>query len=552
MTTRNENSNGRAPQSGVPSYSPRPSRRLFLAGAGGVAAAAALAACTDGGSTPAPIGGSPGGTPKRGGNFRLGVTGGGAKDIIDAQTVNTEADGARVYTAFETLLSRDDNFKLTQDGLAQSVEADNATQYTINLRKGIEFHNGKTLTADDVIYSLRRVGDKANGLPGYSQTGSMDLANLKKVDEYTVRLPLLTPDSTTPAKLAQYNFMIVPDGYKAYTDSIATQVGTGAFKFQSFTPGRESVSERNPNYWREGEPYFDTVTISNFSDGTARLNALLSGQIDAMSDIPTAQLATVKSRGRNVVESDGGFWIPLCMASDTPPFDDPRVRQAFRLIVDRKAMLNQVASGQGMLGNDLTSPYDKAYLSSAPQRERDIDKAKALLKEAGKEGLTVDLYTTDAINGMISVATVFAQQAKDAGVTVNVKNIPGDAYWSDYYIKSSFFTIYWGTWDYLPHVQSTRVPGAVWNETHWPPKTGKGSTTFMELYHKALAEVDETKRIAIEKEMQQIEYDEGGYIIPFFPKRFDGYAANLRGVAPSKLTWGLGNFGHGFRSIWFD
>ena len=187
MTTRNENSNGRAPQSGVPSYSPRPSRRLFLAGAGGVAAAAALAACTDGGSTPAPIGGSPGGTPERGGNFRLGVTGGGAKDIIDAQTVNAEADGAPVYTAFETLLSRDDKFKLTQDGLAQSVEADNATQYTINLRKGIEFHNGKTLTADDIIYSPAAGATKPMDCP-VQPDGSMDLANLKKVDEYTVRL----------------------------------------------------------------------------------------------------------------------------------------------------------------------------------------------------------------------------------------------------------------------------------------------------------------------------------------------------------------------------
>src|SRR6266496_6779179 len=108
----------------------------------------------------------------------------------------------------------------------------------------------------------------------------MDVAGMKKLDKYTVRLPLKTPDSTIPQTLGSYTFSVVPTGYKAYP---APQNGTGAYKLKSFTPGQQSVHERNPNYWRSGEPYFDTVTVTDFSDSTAQVNGLLGGQIGRAS-----------------------------------------------------------------------------------------------------------------------------------------------------------------------------------------------------------------------------------------------------------------------------
>src|SRR6266571_5718368 len=265
------------------------SRRQVVTSAAGLVVVGGLAAACGGGSTPSGGGGGGcggGGNPKRGGNFRLGVTGGGSKDIMDGQNIITKPDQARLVTAFETLLLFDDNYKLTTDGLAESVTADNPKQYTIRLKKGIEFSNGKTLTADDVLYSFQRIGTKGNGLTGYAATATMDIAGIKKLDKYTVRLPLKSPDSTVPQTLASYTFGIVPAGYKAYP---APQVGTGAYKLKLFTPGQQSVSERNPNYWRSGEPYFDTVTIIDFSDSTAQVNGLLGGQIDAMTDLPASQ-----------------------------------------------------------------------------------------------------------------------------------------------------------------------------------------------------------------------------------------------------------------------
>ena len=109
-----------------------------------------------------------------------------------------------------------------------------------------------------MIYSLQRIADPKNGLTGQAATGTMDIKNMKKVDKYTVQLPLLSADSTIPQTLASYTFGIVPVGYKTYP---APQIGTGPYKLKSFSPGQQSVSERNPNYWRSGEPYFDTVTI---------------------------------------------------------------------------------------------------------------------------------------------------------------------------------------------------------------------------------------------------------------------------------------------------
>jgi len=525
------------------------SRRQLFVGAGGVALAGTLAACS--GDSPSPSGsGSPTGSPKRGGNFRLGVTGGGSKDLFDGQNIVTKPDQARLVSAFETLLTFDDEYQLQTDGLAESVEADNPKQFTIRLRSGIEFQDGKTLTADDVIYSLQRIGTQANGLTGFAATASMDIKNVKKMDDLTVRLPLLSPDSTIPQTLASYTFGIVPVGYEGFNGDASTQIGTGPYKLQSFTPGQESVSERNPNYWRgDGSPYFDTVTITDFADATAQVNALQGGQIDAMTDLPAAQVAAVEAKGLRVLNSPTGGWVPLCMAIDMAPFDDNRVRQAMRLIVDRQGMIDQIASGFGTIANDLYAPFDEGYFSDLPQREQDIDQAKSLLKAAGQEGLTVDLHTTPGASGMVPLATVFATQAKEAGVTVNVKNDPN--YYGDAYLKLAFSVDFWGTRGYLNQVQQGSLPTSPYNETHWPPTSGEGSN-FGDLYQQALAATDDAKRIEIMHEMQQLEYDLGGYIIPFFNNLIDGYAANVAGLSPSKGTLNLAGFGHGYRTIWFS
>ena len=294
--------------------------------------------------------------------------------------------------------------------------------------------------------------------------------------------------------------------------------------------------------------YFDTVTITDFSDATAQINALKGGQIDAMTDLPANQVNAVKSSGVEALISQTGGWIPICMAIDMPPFNDPKVRQAMRLIVDRQQILDQLGSGYGQVANDLYAPFDEGYSKDLPQRAQDIEQAKSLLKSAGKEGLKVDLHTTNGASGMVELASVFASQAKAAGVTINVKNDPN--YYGDAYLKLAFSVDFWGTRGYLNQVQQGSLPNSPYNETHWPPKSGTGSD-FGDLYKQALAETDSAKRIEIEQQMQKYEYDIGGYIIPYFNSLIDGHSSKVMGLSPSKGTLNLAGFGHGFRTIWF-
>ena len=542
----------RSPDAGIDLDRLSLSRRELLMGAGGVLLAGGLAACGgSGSSSSAGSGGSstPAGTPKKGGNFRLGVTGGGASDIIDGQSIVTKPDQTRLIGSWETLLTYDEDYVLGTDGLAEEVDSSVPGQVDVRLRSGIEFNNGKTLTADDVIYSIQRILNPKEGLFGAAGLGSVDPKNLKKMDANTVRIGLKQPDSTIPDQLGQYFNGIVPVGYERKGD--LKYVGTGPYKIQSFTAGQQSVAVRNPNYWRPASegPWFDQVTVTDFADSAAQVNALLSGQIDAITDIPFAQIDTAKAQGIQILEGHGGGWLPLCMAIDMDPFTDVRVRQAFRLMADRPAMLEQVLSGHGSVANDLFAPFDACYSSDLAQREQDIEQAKSLLKSAGKDGMTVDLHTTNGAAGMVDSANVFAAQCKAAGVTVNVKNDPN--YYGDQYLKLAFSVDFWGTRGFLPQVGLGMLPPPCpYNETHWPPKSGEGSN-YITLYQQALKETDATKRCDIIHEMQKAEYEVGGYIIPFFNNLVDARSSKVQGFKVSKATLNLDTFGHGYRTIWF-
>ena len=493
---------------------------------------------------------------KRGGTFRLGITGGGSTDFIDGQHIVAKTDIARLVTGWESLARFNQQYHIIMDGLAQEIVAQKANRWVIRLRKGIEFHNGKTVTADDVMYSFRRTLTKSLGLFGYGGLSSINPRGMKKLDKYTVRLNLLWPDANLLDNLSQYFQGVVPVGYPltglaSKTSSPLRYIGTGAYKVQSFTPGRQSVHVKNPNYWRSGQPYFDKVVIIDFPDPAARVNALLSGQVDAITDIPYAQAAAVgRRKGFKTYESITGAWNPISMRLDVAPFSDVRVRQAMRLLINRPQVVQQALSGHGTVANDIYSPFDSAYAGDEfPQHKYDPEKAKALLKAAGQSGLNVDLQTTDADAGMVEEAQILAQNAQAAGVTINVKNLDGGTFYGDQYLKWPFATDYWGTRNYLTQVSSGTLKGAAFDESHWfaSPQYPK----FFALYKQALATVDEKKRAAIIKDMQRLEYTGGGHIIAYFKNLVDAHSTKLGGLKKTRGTLNLDGYGHGYRTIYF-
>ncbi len=464
----------------------------------------------------------------------------------------TRPDQARIVTGWETLVGFDSKFKLAFNGLAESIEHNKKGDvWTIRVHSGVEFHNGKTLGAADVIYSLQRLINPKLGLFGGAALKSLNPNAMKKLDKRTVRLTLKQPDGTILDALGQYIAGVVPVGYSPKAVGAAKpNIGTGPYKLQSFTPGQQSVHVRNPNYWRSGQPYFDKVIIIDFPDDTARVNALLGGQVDAITDVPPAQVAVVNNHsGTHVLESPSAAWTPICMRVDAAPFDDVRVRQAMRLIANRPQMVQQALSGHGKIGNDLYAPFDEAFASDLPQRVQDIAKAKSLLKAAGHDGLTVDLQSTNGALGMNEGAQVFAQQAKAAGVTINVKILDSGAFYGDQYLKWPMSTDFWGSRNYLSQVAAGSLPTSPYNETHWPDSK---DNSFLSLYNQALRTVDRAKQKTILHEMQKMEYDNGGYILWGFSTLLDGYSTKVKGLKTGdKGVLPLNAFGHGYRTIWF-
>jgi peptide/nickel transport system substrate-binding protein len=521
-------------------------RRDVLRGAvgGGVVLAAGglLGACGDddgggGGGTPA----QSAGTIKAGGTIRAGATGGSAKDSIDAHRPTVDTDIMRCWNLYESLAVRTPDFSKLEMLLAESIEPGKTPkEWTIRLKQGLTFHNGKPVTADDVIFSIRRILDPKDPKVGAASIGYIDEKMLKKMDDQTVRVTLEFANAGFPDDLGQYFNAIVPTDYDPNNP-----VGTGPFKYVSFTPGQQSEFAKFADYWEGGKPYADKLIIIDFPEDTARVNALLGGQVDAIDNLPAAQLQSVKSNPNlRVMSSETGAWQPFTMRVDQAPFDDVRVRQAFRLIVDREQMIQQVLSGQGSIANDLYARYDPVYASDLPQRQQDLEQAKSLLKQAGQEGLTVELVTAPVFQGIVEAAQVFAQQATGAGVNVKLRKVDsGTFYDPDKYLSWTFAQDFWASRAYLSQVAQGDLPDSPFNETHWKdPK-------FIDLIQQARAEVDDAKRKDILHEAQTMQYEQGGYIIPYFSNIIDAYSAKLGGFVEAKCGFPFGNYW--FKNIGF-
>lgn len=543
-------------------------RRQLLIGAG---AAATLAACggddassatTSAGGTDTTTGGTTGnstgdtvaattstlaGGAKKGGTLRVGVVG-STNDLMDGQYIVARADQARMVTGWEPIANYDDDFNIAYtNSLAEEIEAKAPDLYVVRLKQGVEFHNGKTVGAEDLIYSFNRLIDPALGIaPALSEFLGPD--SLKMLDDRTVEISLLKPSVAFLNGMADYGANIVPVDYARFSGDPTTQIGTGAFKLKSFTPGSESVHVRHENYW--GESYLDEVQIIDFSDQSALVNALTSGDIDVAIDLPYAQAGAVESNGDLVLlESQAGNWQTITMRVDMAPFDDVRVRQAMRLIVNREEMVQRVLSGHGRVGNDMYGVLDGSYPKDFPQREQDIEAAKALLKEAGQENLSIELFAPDDTAGLPEYATAFAEQAKEAGIDVTATVLDGGTYWGAEYTQRVFATSYWSTRPFLNQVpQCTNVPAATYPETHWPP----AGSNWEELYNQAIAEVDQDARYEIIREMQTQEYEDGGNIIAYFQNLLDGHASYVMGAVSRPNLLNFDHFGRGWKQIWLD
>jgi peptide/nickel transport system substrate-binding protein len=473
---------------------------------------------------------------KKGGTLRAGLSGGGSSDTLDAQAPVENVDVARVYQLYNQLLELDTN-AVQQPALAEEVVPNsNATVWTIRLRHGVTFHNGKDFRAEDVIYSLKRISNPAKPLPGAASMAPVIRDDLKALDPYTVQVRCRAPFSTFPEILSGTYFFMVPIGYDP-----RHPIGTGPFKYQSFTAGQQSVFDRNTSYWKSGLPYTDSLVIIDFANETSQLAALAANQVDVVDLLTAEVVGAVKNANGQVVISQGGGFVPFTMRVDLAPFNDVRVRQAMRLVVDRPQIRELVYGGYGALGNDIFSIWDPSYDHSIPQRHQDIDQAKSLLKKAGHTDLNVTLVTSTVASGTVLAAQVLKQQAQAAGITINIQQVTPTELYGPNYLKWAFSQDFFVYNPYFLQVAQSMLRTSPYNETHfYNPK-------YAALYHEGLATVNVARRTELVHEMQEIEYNTGGYIIPSFPPYIDAASKQVHGVVPGKIN-PLSDYG--FERFW--
>ena len=498
-------------------------RRLLVVGSRGAAAlggAGFLAACggakekakTSSGAAGAPAAGT--GKPVKGGTFTIGmVTAGVAETMNPAKSVNL-SDLLRIAQLYDQLFTVGPDVKTLVPRLALSAESNkDATVWTIRLRDGVKWHDGKPFGADDVIYTLNLWADPTSNAHG-QVAGLVDFKKVRKRDPLTVEIPLLRPTGQFPSVLTFNQQVILQNG--ATKEQINTKpVGTGPFKFESFTPGQQSVFVANPDYWESGKPYVDKLVVnSSFSDEKSRQNALLSGAVNISPFLPplvAKQLASSSQATLLKSHSVVQYWF--LMRVDKGPFADPRVRQAMKLIADRQALIDGALAGYGTPANDLIGVGTEYFANDLPQREQDIEKAKSLLKSAGQENFSFVLPTADALPGFNPSATLFAQQAAKAGVKVKVQQVSPNTYYTPAggFLKRPIGLDLGAPFQSLTEVYRTFfTSSAPFNETFWGKQ--KDGAVAAKLIDDAIAATDATKAAQLWGEVQRQQYDEGGVL----------------------------------------
>ncbi|KOX06460.1 peptide ABC transporter substrate-binding protein [Streptomyces sp. NRRL B-1140] len=502
-------------------------RRGFLAATTG-AAALALTGC---GGTDDKATGSGDGPPKRGGRLRAAFAGGGASETLDPHLANLFADVARAKALFDKLADYGADLS-ARPRLAEKWESDkNLARWRVTLRQAT-FHDGKPVTAEDVLYSYRRIADPEKAFRAKASLEPIDLDASRAADERTVEFVCKRPTAEFPNILAAFGAYIVPRHATGFDDK---PIGSGPFRFVSFTPGRSAVFRRYEDYW-DGAPHLDEIEFVVANEESARVNALLAGQVEYAHELNPTTARAHEGGGRiEIVRLRNSAMQAFCMKTDRPPFDDKRVREAFFLIADRQELVDGALSGAGEVGNDLFGKGYEYYASALPQRERDLDHARALLKQAGAEKLKVTLDTSAVAAGFTEAASIFRDQAAEAGVTIDVKTGSKDSYWSDILDGGTLCCYRSGAMPIEAHISQRLLTDSTTNATKWHHKD------FDALYQQAQSTRDKTERAAVYTRMQRRLYTEGGFLIWGFADWIIGTARNVRGVetkAPANtLDW---------------
>jgi peptide/nickel transport system substrate-binding protein len=479
-------------------------RRLLRQGASGAALVAGgglLAAC--GGDDRVAPGRAASairsGDPRPGGTLRVAVATTPA-DALDPRRTNDILGVTRLRNCCDTLLLRDARGRLAP-ALAEEVEPNaDGTRWSIRLRDGVTFQDGRPLRAHDVLWTVREIR-RAPQLG--AQFRAVDAQRSRVRDRRTVELVLSRPVGDLDDTLADAYLFVLPEGTGAIRRA-RDLVGTGPYRLVEAEPGRRSLLEANPEHWG-GRPVADRLELIGVPEPGGRATALRAGQVDVALDIGPREAA--RRRG------DAGVQLRLSRTKATlgwllnlrrPPFDDPRVREAFKLAIDRRTLVETVLAGFGEPGNDVWGASFDGFNADLEPRPHDPKRARALLREAGVQRLRTTLKASDYSAGLLEATTLFREQLKTIGVDLRVDAVAPDRYLAqvpDLLRAPGWAFTFNQKWSLFAEV--VYLEGAPFN-------MGFDDAAWQRRFLQARAIVDRDRRHAAFAELQEQLYRDGG------------------------------------------
>lgn len=480
--------------------------------------------------------------PNKGGILRAGIQGGESTNSMDPATYASSVPAMFGASWGDTLVETGRDGSIV-NRLAESIEAsDDAKTWRFKMRQGVEFHNGKTLTAEDAMKTMQRHSgeDTKSGA-----LGIMRGIESMSVDGDTLVLNLAQANADLPYLMGDYHLIIQPDGGM---DNPAAGIGTGAYKVEVDEPGIRHGGVRFENDWDDTRGHADQVEILVINDATARTAALQGGQVDMINRVEPKVVDLVKRvPGVTIQNVAGRGHYVMIMHTDTAPFDNNDLRLALKYAIDRQEMVDKILRGYGSLGNDL--PVNSAYPlfdTDIPQRAYDPDKAAFHYKKSGHDGSPIVMRTADAaFPGAVDASALLQQTASKAGIPLEVKREPNDGYWSEVWNKQPFCCSYWAGRPTQDQMYSTAyLSSADWNDTRFK------NPAFDNLLVTARGELDQVKRKQMYSDMAYMVRDEGGLICPMFNDFIDATGPRAGGFEKNPNGEMMGGGGFALSRCW--